>query len=344
LNLDFIMQRNIEYLQKEIERLNQIVEAYDKFRELAHKELKESKKIIEAYEEVQELNRVEQLSLYDKLYYHNERFNLEEKIKKLLDENPPNEDKVIEILKEEEPTNLKIYSTLFYILTHHEFSESEAIQLWQEIKKRQQEMQQQLNRTISFRVAMLDYFISSNINIFKNPIIIDIHFLEKLQFQATYDELTQVYNRRFILYILKKELERAKRHKHDLTIILFDIDNFKRINDVMGHLTGDKVLKLFTNVVKDNIRIEDSFGRIGGEEFLLILPETPINKSFPLLERIRDILAEISGEKMFFTFSSGIAGFPLHADEEITLLHFADKALLRAKLEGKNRDYIFFKA
>jgi outer membrane protein assembly factor BamD (BamD/ComL family) len=83
------MQRNIEDLQKEIERLNQIVEAYDKFRELAHKELKESKKIIQAYEEVQELNRVEQLALYDKLYYHNERFDLEEKIKKLLDENPP---------------------------------------------------------------------------------------------------------------------------------------------------------------------------------------------------------------------------------------------------------------
>jgi len=342
--MDFIMQRNIEYLQKEIERLNQIVEAYDRFRELAHKELKESKKIIQAYEEVQELSRVEQLALYDKLYYHNERFDLEEKIKKLLDENPPNEDKVIEILKEEDPTNLKIYSTLFYILTHHEFSESEAIHLWEEIKKRQTEMQQHLKRHVSFRVAILDYFIASNINIFKNPIIIDIHLFEKLQFQATYDELTQVYNRRFILYILKKELERAKRHKHDLTIILFDIDNFKRINDVMGHLTGDKVLKLFANVVKDNIRIEDSFGRIGGEEFLLVLPETPINKAFPLLERIRDILAEISGEKMFFTFSSGIASFPQHADEEITLLHSADKALLRAKLEGKNRDYIFFKA
>lgn len=335
------MQRNIEYLQKEIERLNQIVEAYDKFRELAHKELKESKKIIQAYEEVQELNRVEQLALDDKLYYHNERFDLEEKIKKLLDENPPNEDKVIEILKQEEPTNLKIYSTLFYILTHHEFSESEAIELWEKIRKRQQEMQQQLNRHVSFRVAMLDYFISSNI--FKNPTIIDIHLFERLQFQATYDELTHVSNRRFILYILKKELERAKRHKHDLTIVLFDIDNFKRINDVMGHLTGDKVLKLFTNVVKDNIRIEDSFGRIGGEEFLLVLPETPISKAFPLLERIRDILAEISGEKMFFTFSSGIAGFPQHADEEITLLHSADKALLRAKLEGKNRDYIFYK-
>ncbi len=337
------MQRNIEYLQKEIERLNQIVEAYDKFRKLAHKELKESKKIIQAYEEVQELSRVEQLALYDKLYYHNERFSIEEKIKKLLDENPPNEEKVIEILKEEDPTNLKIYSTLFYILTHHEFSESEAIQFWEDIKKRQQEMQQQLKRHVSFRVAMLDYFISSNINIFKNPTIIDIHLFERLQYHATYDELTQVFNRRFILYILKKELERAKRHKNDLTIILFDIDNFKRINDVMGHLTGDKVLKLFANVVKDNIRIEDSFGRIGGEEFLLILPETAINKSFPLLERIRDILAEISGEKMFFTFSSGIAGFPLHADEEITLLHSADKALLRAKSEGKNRDYIYFK-
>ncbi|GIX41852.1 MAG: hypothetical protein KatS3mg129_1585 [Leptospiraceae bacterium] len=335
------MQTNIDYLQKEIDRLNKIIEAYDKFRELSHKELKEAKKTIEAYEEVQELSRIEQLSLYDKLHFQKKTHTLEDKIKKLLDQCPTNEEKVIELLKKEEPENYKIYSTLFYILTHHEFSEEEAIRIWREIKERQIEMQNALKRNISFRVAMLDYFISTN-KVFKNPMTVEIQLFEQLQYQAIFDELTKVYNRRFILHIFQKELERAKRHKHELCIILFDIDNFKRINDVMGHLTGDKVLKLFSKVVKDNIRTEDSFGRIGGEEFLLILPETPIYKTIYLLERIRDILSEISGEKMFFTFSTGIAGYPQHADDQTTLLHLADKALLRSKLDGKNRDYIYY--
>lgn len=109
----------------------------------------------------------------------------------------------------------------------------------------------------------------------------------------------------------------------------------------MGHLVGDKVLKLFAKVVKDHIRNEDSFGRIGGEEFLLILPETSIYNSFKLLSRIRDILSEISGEKHFFTFSSGVSGYPQHAEDPISLLHYADKSLLKAKIEGKNRDYIY---
>jgi len=335
------MQKNINYLQNEIERLNKIIEAYEKFRELSHKELKEAKKTIEIYEEIQELNRIEQLSLYDKLHFKKKTYTLEEKIKKLLDQCPTNEDKVIELLKQEEPQNHKIYSTLFYILTHHEFSEEESVQMWKEIQQRQKEMQNALKRDVSFRVALLDYFLSTN-KIFKNPITVEIQLFEQLQFQAIFDELTKVYNRRFILYIFQKELERAKRHKHELSIILFDIDNFKRINDVMGHLTGDKVLKLFAKVIKDNIRIEDSFGRIGGEEFLLILPETPIDKAIYLLDRIRDVFAEISEEKMFFTFSSGIAGYPHHADDQTSLLHFADKALLRAKMEGKNRDYIYY--
>ncbi len=334
------MNINLEYLQKEIQRLNQIIEAYEKFRELSHKELREAKNTIKAYEEVQELNRLEQLSLYEKLQYHNQKIKLEEKLKKLLDRCPFNEELVISILKKEEPENSNIFSTLIFILTNHNFLEEEAIQIWNDIKKNQEEMTIALNRNVSFRVAMLDYFIH-NKKIFKNPITVEIQLFEKLQYQAIYDELTKAFNRKYILYILQKELERAKRYKHQLTIVLFDLDNFKRINDVMGHLTGDKVLKLFSRVVLDNIRTEDSFGRIGGEEFLLILPETPAFKSVFVIERIRNVLEEISENKMFFTFSSGISSYPEHGDNQTMLIHSADKALLKAKIEGKNRDYIY---
>lgn len=334
------MKAEIYYLQKEIERLNQIIEAYEKFRELSHKELKEANQTIKAYEEIQELSRIEQLALYDKLHFQKKTNTLEEKIKNLLDTYPNDEDQILDLLKNEESLDQKIYSTFFYILTHFEFSEEEAKEIYKSIKEKQKNMESMLNRNVNFRVAMLDYFMT-NKQIFKNPITIEIQFFEQLQFQAIYDELTQVYNRRFIIYILQKELDRAKRHKHELTTIILDIDNFKRINDVMGHLVGDKVLKLFAKIVKDHIRNEDSFGRIGGEEFLLILPETSIYNSCKLLSRIRDILSEVSGEKHFFTFSSGISGYPQHAEDPILLLHYADKSLLKAKTEGKNRDYMY---
>ncbi|MFN3603706.1 MAG: GGDEF domain-containing protein [Leptonema sp. (in: bacteria)] len=334
------MHDKIDYLKKEIERLNQIINAYEKFRELSHKELKEANQLIQIYQEVQELSRVEQLSLYEKLNLIEKNNTLEEKLNHLLDLHPYQEDTVIELLKKEEPNNHKVFSTFLYILTHYEFSEEEAQEIYKKIREKQKEMEFILKRPVNFRVVMLDYFLTQK-QIFKNPITIEIKFLKQLQHQASFDELTNVFNRRFILYILEKELDRAKRHKHDLALVIFDIDNFKQINDVMGHLVGDKVLKLFAKVVKDNIRNEDSFGRLGGEEFLLILPETPVYNAQKLLDRIRDILAEVSGEKHFFTFSSGIAGYPYHAEDVTYLLHCADQSLLKSKAEGKNRDTIY---
>ncbi len=334
-------KKEIEYLKKEIDRLNHIIEAYEKFREFSHKELKEAKNTIQAYEEIHELSRIEQLSLKDEIQFYsvNKRLNYNTVIKKLLDRCPFNEERVMQIIKKKYPDS-SIYSTLIYILVNYEFPEEEAKQIWEESKKIQKEMQEALKRDISFRVALLDYMINTK-KLFKNPITIEIELFEKIKFQSITDELCKTYNRRFIQYIFKKELERAKRHKHSLSIVIMDIDNFKKINDIMGHLVGDKVLKLFSKVVNDNIRYEDSFGRIGGEEFLLILPETPLEKATIILERIRNILSEVSNKKLFFTFSCGISSYPEHADNEVLLLHFADKALLKAKIEGKNRDYIY---
>ncbi len=330
----------IYYLQKEIQRLNQIISAYEIFRELSHKELKLADQTIKAYQEIQELNRVEQMALYDKLNLQKKQNFLEDEIKKLLDLYPYDDEQVIEKIKKEKPNIQNVFSSFFYVLTHFEFSEDQAKTIYKEIKQIQKEMELLLKRKIDFRVVMLDYFINS-LKIFKNPVTIEIQILEHLQNQAIFDELTNLYNRRFIFYFFNKELDRAKRHKHELTVILFDIDNFKKINDSMGHLVGDNVLRLFAKVLKDNIRNEDTLGRIGGEEFLLILPETSIYNSTKLINRIRDILSEISDNKLFFTFSSGISGYPYHGEDAMTLLHLADKSLLKAKVEGKNRDYIY---
>lgn len=330
----------IYYLQKEIQRLNQIISAYEIFRELSHKELKLADQTIKAYQEIQELNRVEQMALYDKLNLQKKQNFLEDEIKKLLDLYPYDDEQIIEKIKKEKPNIQNVFSSFFYVLTHFEFSEDQAKTIYKEIKQIQKEMELLLKRKIDFRVVMLDYFINS-LKIFKNPVTIEIQILEHLQNQAIFDELTNLYNRRFIFYFFNKELDRAKRHKHELTVILFDIDNFKKINDSMGHLVGDNVLRLFAKVLKDNIRNEDTLGRIGGEEFLLILPETSIYNSTKLINRIRDILSEISDNKLFFTFSSGISGYPYHGEDAMTLLHLADKSLLKAKVEGKNRDYIY---
>ena len=97
---------------------------------------------------------------------------------------------------------------------------------------------------------------------------------EQLEVLATIDDLTQIYNRRKFFEVANKEISRNTRYKHDLTMMVIDIDHFKKINDLHGHQTGDEVLQRLTSTISSLIRDTDIFGRIGGEEFSLVLPET----------------------------------------------------------------------
>jgi two-component system, cell cycle response regulator len=159
-----------------------------------------------------------------------------------------------------------------------------------------------------------------------------------LQFQATHDSLTGLLNRRAIVEILQKELARAERERESLSIILVDIDHFKKINDTRGHLAGDAVLCRVSQIMKSSVRSYDSVGRYGGEEFLIVLPGCPAELATKRAEQFGLMLSEPSSDpsENQITVSMGVAvgSGPIKMEE---LLSRADDALYQAKRNGRNR-------
>jgi diguanylate cyclase (GGDEF)-like protein len=156
------------------------------------------------------------------------------------------------------------------------------------------------------------------------------------------DELTSLYNRRKIMEILKTEIERANRYGFELALIIADIDYFKKVNDNYGHAMGDLVLKKVALLLRNSIRKVDYVGRYGGEEFIIILPETSLKNAVLLAERIRKMFntLKIEGLEQQVTLSFGIATLTPGKDMD-TLINEADIALYEAKNSGRNQIKIF---
>jgi diguanylate cyclase (GGDEF)-like protein/PAS domain S-box-containing protein len=165
----------------------------------------------------------------------------------------------------------------------------------------------------------------------------------KLEQIAITDPLTKVYNRRFFYEVAEKEIERAKRSRSPISIIIFDIDHFKNVNDTYGHLTGDQVLINIANLCQRNIRTMDLFARFGGEEFVILMPDTDRVSAQETAERLRELIANtpmaIAGTiEVFIAISLGIANWDHNHPIEInTFLERADQALYQSKRSGRNR-------
>ena len=169
----------------------------------------------------------------------------------------------------------------------------------------------------------------------------------KLTRQATIDDLTGLFNRASILGRLREEMARSERHGKLMSIVLLDIDGFKTINDRSGHAGGDLVLRRLAEVMTSAVRTIDIVGRYGGDEFLIILPETDTYFAAHMSERVlRDIetahiFGEDNGGGNKVTVSMGIATFPSHGTSAEVLVEHADEALYRAKSGGKNRVVVY---
>jgi len=163
---------------------------------------------------------------------------------------------------------------------------------------------------------------------------------KRIEELAELDELTGSFNRRCIMRMLDDEIARAYRGKTPCSIALIDLDWFKRINDAYGHPTGDEVLRAFAITVFANIRTVDRFGRYGGEEFLLVLPDTPHDGAARILDRLRAIIADLDWSAfspgMRVTISAGVATLNPNETPD-TFLARADSALYAAKARGRNR-------
>ncbi len=156
---------------------------------------------------------------------------------------------------------------------------------------------------------------------------------------ARIDSLTGILNRRAILEILDSEVERARRYGNALSCLMLDLDHFKKFNDKYGHQFGDKVLQRIARVISGACRTHDHLGRYGGEEFLIVLPETRIDGAITFAERVRSVVAEttLDGNKERMTVSIGVAEWCDGEDSARKLISQADRALLEAKAAGRNR-------
>jgi diguanylate cyclase (GGDEF)-like protein len=168
---------------------------------------------------------------------------------------------------------------------------------------------------------------------------------EQMRLISHTDHLTGAYNRRHFMERLLDEVEKSVRSGAPFSVALIDVDNFKAVNDVHGHLAGDEVLRALVKACMSQVRANDTFARFGGEEFAVLLPGTDVSQAMQWLERLREHVAQLRVElpeaTLSITVSIGLASprlaQPVAAAHINAALRLADEALYRAKREGKNR-------
>ena len=160
---------------------------------------------------------------------------------------------------------------------------------------------------------------------------------------ATSDPLTGLFNRGYVDDRLALELSRARRYGNVLTLAVIDADHFKSLNDRHGHPSGDLVLRGIASILRDSFRQSDTVGRYGGEEFVVVLPETDGDAAWRKLESLRELVASTAfavaghGEQVRMTVSAGLASFPDDGEDAAELFALADERMFQAKNEGRNR-------
>jgi diguanylate cyclase (GGDEF)-like protein len=243
----------------------------------------------------------------------------------------------------------EVYSALLRVLASVEFDAALAKQLWERAIEHDESLAKSLGRPVGMLVALHDFLTNIEHHISKLKIIaIDVY--SKIAKSAITDGLTGLFNSTYFKAELEREIDKCARYGSFVSLIMFDIDDFKKFNDTFGHPSGDRALKEFSSLMREKARQVDLLARYGGEEFVCILPNTNSIGALALAERIREsiIMRGIPVNGMLLrvahiTCSGGIATFGgdiVLSGEQ--LLDKADQALYRAKKEGKNRICVDF--
>jgi diguanylate cyclase (GGDEF)-like protein len=239
----------------------------------------------------------------------------------------------------------KACQTILHVLTNLDLGPLEAMKDWNDIISHHNKMSSAIGRNVSLRAAICDFYCLNRS--LKNPKVVEIHIFEKTVKDSRYDSLTGIFNRKSFDEEFSREVSSAKRHGQDLSLLFFDLDDFKEINDSFGHRAGDLVLKQVAKIVLKEKREEDIAARYGGEEIVLILPNTGRNNAQVVGERIRkgveNTSVKYSEKTIRLTLSGGVATYPVDAVNASGLIKCADNALYFAKGSGKNNISSFSK-
>jgi diguanylate cyclase (GGDEF)-like protein len=246
----------------------------------------------------------------------------------------PKENKLYERLLKESGGDL--YVKLLFYITHQVFETEKAKSLWDEILIHKNRLAHVLKRNVEISVATLDYLTNIKEEI-ENPKLIGEAFIGKIAEMASIDSLTKLYNKQYLFIKIDEELKRYKRYDTTFSILLIDLDDFKRVNDIYGHQKGDLVLSQLSGLLNKSSRDLDICARYGGEEFMIVLPHTDSNQAKEIAERIRISVEEYFLKDLNLTISIGLSNCPDSALTRKNIIKTADDALYESKRKGKNR-------
>ena len=225
------------------------------------------------------------------------------------------------------------------LLMHRAFGYEEAELSWKGIVDHHRVMSASLARPVALSVTVCDYFSLHGKGV-HFPKLIEAHEFEALHIERQFDFLTGLHNKQTLETAFNLEFSRAERYHTKLSILVLDLDCFKEINDRHGHLAGDRMLQHIGSILAQSIRSFDTAARFGGDEFVILLPETDKNEALELAERIRTKINRemfvVETSEIRLTVSGGVAAYPDDALSSKELFKCADKALYQAKHFGKN--------
>lgn len=226
------------------------------------------------------------------------------------------------------------YVDVLFELTHQRFEPEEARRLWYQILDHERWLHDKLDRQVGVRVAALDYLLNVR-DVLEEPTLISQDQLERVATMAMTDSLTGLMSHAPFLDRLAEEAERRARYGGYFSVMMLDLDDFKLLNDTHGHQAGDAALTRVASCIDEAIRDSDVAGRYGGEEFVVLTPQTRAASAVKLAERIRRSI-ETGLQEYGLTVSIGVATCPNHARTARDILRCADEALYQSKERGKN--------
>ncbi|MBI3405287.1 MAG: GGDEF domain-containing protein, partial [Acidobacteria bacterium] len=219
------------------------------------------------------------------------------------------------------PVRAQFLQRFIKSMTQVELTEQLAIEHWDQILARRQELSESLGKPVALKTAMVDVLAASNH--LRMPILMEYEELKKLQINAATDALTGLYHRRLFDEYFAKELNRSKRYGQHLALVMMDLHKFKEVNDRFGHLQGDQALQIAATTLRRTLRTSDYAFRIGGDEFALLLPQSDPEQAGVLAKRLRTSYeAAILPMKIDapLALDFGVSVFPEDSDVKETLI------------------------